>query len=91
MEGNIDDEAYGQYKSQAEEFMCNCLQQGKNNVQQSPGGLLWFLSYNLQYVTTAAFVAAAYSEYLTTNLATFDCPGDTIKSNDLLLLAKSQV
>ncbi|KAL4600288.1 hypothetical protein ACB092_11G187900 [Castanea dentata] len=65
--------------------------QGKNNVQQTPGGLLWFLSYNLQYVTTAAFVAAAYSEYLTTNLATFDCPGGTIKPNDLLLLAKSQV
>ncbi|KAM4072423.1 hypothetical protein ACB094_11G137200 [Castanea mollissima] len=63
----------------------------KNNVQQTPGGLLWFLSYNLQYVTTAAFVAAAYSEYLTTNLATFDCPGGTIKPNDLLLLAKSQV
>ncbi|KAM4081955.1 hypothetical protein ACJW30_11G132600 [Castanea mollissima] len=91
LEGNIDGEAYGQYKSQAEEFICNCLQQGKNNVQQTPGGLLWFLSYNLQYVTTAAFVAAAYSEYLTTNLATFDCPGGTIKPNDLLLLAKSQV
>ena len=55
------------------------------------GGLLWFLSYNLQYVTTATFIATTYSEYLTMFSTTFDCPDGTIQPNDLLAFAKSQV
>ncbi|XP_065633238.1 endoglucanase 13-like [Quercus suber] len=86
-----DQDIYGHFKIDGEQFICNCLQKGKNNVIKTPGGLLWFLSYNLQYVTTATFIATTYSEYLTTFSTTFDCHDGTIQPNDFLAFAKSQV
>nr|XP_023886155.1 endoglucanase 14-like [Quercus suber] len=87
----LDQDIYDQFKFNGEQFICNCLQKGEKNVIKTLGGLLWFISYDLQYVTTATFIATTYSEYLTTYSATFDCPGGTIQPNDLLVFAKSQV
>jgi len=82
---------WSQYKSQAEQFICNCLQKGNSNVNKSDVGLLWFLSYYLQYTTAATFIATAYSKYLTAKKASIQCPSGIVQPNELLLLAKSQV
>ncbi|CAN6562419.1 unnamed protein product [Malus baccata var. baccata] len=93
LEGKVDSAgAWGQYKSQAEQFICSCIQKGNNNVKKTPGGLLWFLPWNnLQYTSTAVFVATAYSEYLNAKHASIQCPGGIVKPSDLIALAQSQV
>lgn len=81
-----------EYKSMAENFICNCAQKGSNNVKKTQGGLLWFLPWNnLQYTTTASFVLSAYSKYLKTANASINCPGGTLQASDLLSISRSQV
>ncbi|KAK7852647.1 endoglucanase 13 [Quercus suber] len=83
---------WSQYKSQAEQFICSCAQKGNSNVKKSPGGLLWFLpSNNLQYTTSATFIATAYSQYLTGKKASIQCLGGMVQPDELIALAKSQV
>ena len=83
---------WSQYKSQAEQFICSCAQKGNSNVKKSPGGLLWFLPFNnLQYTTSATFIATAYSQYLTGKKALIQCPGGIVQPDELITLAKSQV
>lgn len=83
---------WSQYKSQAEQFICSCIQKGNSNVKKTPGGLLWFLPWNnLQYTSTAVFVATAYSEYLNAKHAPIQCPGGIVQPKDLIDLAQSQV
>ncbi|KAI4371882.1 hypothetical protein MLD38_010179 [Melastoma candidum] len=63
------------YKSDAEQFICNCIQKGNNNVRKTPSGLLWFQEWNnLQYTGTVAFIAAVYAQYLTSKNASIQCP-----------------
>ncbi|XP_030963750.1 endoglucanase 14-like [Quercus lobata] len=71
----LDQDIYGQFKFDGEQFICSCLKKGKKNVIKSLEGLLWFISYDLQYITTVTFIATTYFDYLTTYSATFDCPG----------------
>ncbi|KAL9844145.1 putative cellulase [Arabidopsis thaliana] len=81
-----------EYKSMAEQFICNCAQKGSNNVKKTPGGLLYFLPWNnLQYTTTASFVLSAYSKYLTKAKASIQCPKGALQASDLLQIARSQV
>ncbi|KAL5710170.1 cellulase [Ranunculus cassubicifolius] len=81
------------YKSQAEEFICNCIQRGSNNIKRTPGGLLMFHTdwNNLQYTSTATFIGAVYSQYLAEKSSSIQCQGGLVKPEDLLAFAKSQV
>lgn len=82
-----------EYKSVAEQFICNCAQKGFNNVKKTPGGLLWFLPWNnLQYTATASFVLATYAKYIEAAQASIQCPdGCVLQASDLLDLARAQV
>ncbi|KAF6170421.1 hypothetical protein GIB67_014351 [Kingdonia uniflora] len=82
----------GQYKNHAEEFICNCVQKGNNNVKRSPGGLLYWQPWNdLQYTTTAVFASLAYSNSLAEANEVVQCAGGTVTPNDLVTFARSQV
>nr|VDD04783.1 unnamed protein product [Brassica oleracea] len=81
-----------EYKSMAEQFICNCAQKGSNNVKITQGGLLWFLPWNnLQYTTAASFVLSAYSKYLKAANASIKCHGGSLQASDLRNLARAQV
>ncbi|XP_057804621.1 endoglucanase 13-like [Salvia miltiorrhiza] len=81
-----------QYKKEAEEFVCNCIQRGNNNVQRSNGGLLWFLPWsNLQYVTSASFLITTYADILSKTNTTIQCSGGAAGPGELLAFARSQV
>ncbi|KAL6861725.1 hypothetical protein ACP4OV_017425 [Aristida adscensionis] len=60
--------ALERYRAKAEHYVCACL--GRNagaaaNVERSPGGMLYVRQWNnMQYVTGAAFLLSAYSDYL---------------------------
>ena len=83
---------WSDFKSQGEQFLCSCLQKGNNNVKKSPGGLLSFGDWNnLQYVTTATFLATVYSDYLAAKHAPMQCVGGLVQPPDLISFAKSQV
>ncbi|KAL2939098.1 Endoglucanase 5 [Bienertia sinuspersici] len=81
-----------QYQAKADYFACACLQ--KNNgydVQLTPGGLVYVREWNnMQYASSAAFLLAVYSDYLSQAKAVLDCPEGTMKPQDLLNFAKSQ-
>ena len=65
---------WAQYKNQAEQFIFSCIQKGNSNVKKTPAGLSWFLQWNnLQYTTTATFIATVYSEYLYAKRASIHC------------------
>ncbi|KAF3581810.1 hypothetical protein DY000_02028704 [Brassica cretica] len=81
-----------EYKSMAEQFICNCAQKGSNNVKITQGGLLWFLPWNnLQYTTAASFVLSVYSKYLKAANASIKCHGGSLQASDLRNLARAQV
>ncbi|XWS65745.1 hypothetical protein CRYUN_Cryun05aG0139600 [Craigia yunnanensis] len=93
LEGNADNsERMAEFKMKAEEFICSCAQKGNNNVKKTPGGLLWFQPWNnLQYTTTAAFIAIVYSNYLSDAKASIECPAGALQPSDLVDLARTQV
>ncbi|KAK9159108.1 hypothetical protein Scep_005682 [Stephania cephalantha] len=83
---------WAQCKSQAEQFICSCAQKGNSNVKRTPGGLLRFQPWNnLQYVSSAAFIASAYSKYLSAHNSTIQCQSGVLRANDLTTFVKSQV
>lgn len=58
---------------------------------QFPGGLLYVREWNnLQYVTSASFLLAVYSDYLSAANAKLNCPEGQIQPQELLNFAKSQ-
>ncbi|CAN8318453.1 unnamed protein product [Cochlearia groenlandica] len=80
-----------EYKSMAEQFICNCAQKGSNNVKKTRGGLLWFLPWNnLQYTASASFVLSAYSKYLNAAKGVIHCPRGPLQASDLLNVVRSQ-
>ncbi|KAJ4846725.1 hypothetical protein Tsubulata_048060, partial [Turnera subulata] len=83
---------WAQYKNQAEQFICSCIQKGNSNVAKTPGGMLWFLPFNnLQYVGAASLVTSIYADYLTAaGRASLQCPKGTATPSDLINLARSQ-
>ncbi|XP_034203275.1 endoglucanase 5 [Prunus dulcis] len=81
-----------QYQAKADYFACACLQKNEGyNVHKTPGGLLYVREWNnLQYVTSASFLLAVYSEYLSAANAKLTCPEGQIQPQELLSFAKSQ-
>ncbi|KAK2998376.1 hypothetical protein RJ639_023137 [Escallonia herrerae] len=73
-----------QYKAKADYFMCACQQKNNGyNAPMTPGGLLYLHEWNnLQYVTSAAFLHAVYSDYLSTAKAVLKCPDAQLQPQD---------
>ncbi|KAJ4978211.1 hypothetical protein NE237_008991 [Protea cynaroides] len=81
-----------QYKSEAEQFICSCVQKGSNNVKMTPGGSLWWQPWNnLQYTTSALLALSVYSNYLSASQATIQCQGGIVTPTDLITFVQSQV
>ncbi|KAJ8438724.1 hypothetical protein Cgig2_013770 [Carnegiea gigantea] len=82
----------GGFKQQAEEFLCNCIQKGNNNVFKTSGGLLWFNQWNnLQYTTSASMALAVYADYLSASGQALKCASSLANPSDLIAFARSQV
>ncbi|XP_062228603.1 endoglucanase 16-like [Phragmites australis] len=95
-------ETLEQYRVKAEHYVCACL--GKNaavgadaNVERSPGGMLYVRQWNnMQYVTSAAFLLSAYSDYLAgagagSSGAVTCAGGEAAGAGEVFALAKAQV
>ncbi|KAL9296287.1 hypothetical protein ACSQ67_022183 [Phaseolus vulgaris] len=81
-----------QYQAKADYFSCACLQKNDGyNVQKTPGGLLYVREWNnLQYVSSATFLLAVYSNYLSATKANLNCPDGQTQPQELLNFVKSQ-
>lgn len=81
-----------QYQAKAEYFMCACMQKNNGyNVNRTPGGLMYMHEWNnMQYVSSASFLLAVYSGYLSPSKAKVTCPNGEVQPQDLLNFAKSQ-
>ncbi|KAK4842031.1 hypothetical protein QYF36_014609 [Acer negundo] len=81
-----------QYQAKANYFACACLQKNNGyNVHLTPGGLMYVREWNnLQYSSSAAFLLAVYSDYLSAGKAQLTCPDGQIQTLELLNFAKSQ-
>ncbi|KAG6781171.1 hypothetical protein POTOM_014060 [Populus tomentosa] len=83
---------FEKYQQKAEDFMCSCLGKGTRNVQKTPGGLIYIQRWNnMQFVTSASFLAAVYSDYLVSAGRNLNCAAGNVAPSQLLTLAKSQV
>ncbi|XVF31799.1 hypothetical protein REPUB_Repub17cG0023600 [Reevesia pubescens] len=83
-----------QYQSKAEYYLCSCLNKNNasNNIERTPGGLLYIRQWNnMQYVSTAAFLLTMYSDFLRDSNKHLDCPAGTVDHEEVLNFAKSQV
>lgn len=86
----------GQYREKAEHYLCSVLGKNTNesgsNVDRTPGGLVYIRQWNnMQYVTTAAFLNAVYSDYLTDVVQSLNCPLGRVAPEEMMAFAKSQV
>ncbi|XP_051151225.1 endoglucanase 6-like [Andrographis paniculata] len=83
---------FRRYQEKAEFFMCSCLGKGTNNVQRTPGGLIFRQRWNnMQFVTSASFLMTVYSDYLTSAGKSLRCARGNVSPAELLSFAKSQV
>ncbi|KAG6782880.1 hypothetical protein POTOM_012305 [Populus tomentosa] len=83
---------FEKYQQKAEDFMCSCLGKGTRNVQKTPGGLIYLQRWNnMQFVTSASFLASVYSDYLVSAGRNLNCAAGNVAPSQLLTLAKSQV
>ena len=81
-----------QYQEKAEFFLCSCLGKSSRNIQKTPGGLLYRQRWNnMQFVTSASFLATVYSDYLTSAGKNMNCAAGSSSPSALLSFAKSQV
>ncbi|KAK9106333.1 hypothetical protein Syun_022344 [Stephania yunnanensis] len=81
-----------QYKAKADFFACACMQKNDGyNVALTPGGLLYVHEWNnLQYASSAAFLLAVYSDYLSAANAVLSCADAQLGPQYLLKFAQSQ-
>ncbi|XP_072969295.1 endoglucanase 11-like [Typha angustifolia] len=82
-----------QYRSKAEFYLCSCLNKNNNgsNVRRTPGGLLFVRQWNnLQYVSGAAFLLTAFSDYLAKSNQELHCPQGSMGPQEILAFAKFQ-
>ncbi|XP_047060308.1 endoglucanase 2-like [Lolium rigidum] len=86
------------YRQRADFFACSCLrkQGGSGDVQRTPGGLMYHQKWNnLQFVTSASFLLAAYSDSLAAAghgaAAQVQCSSGSAAPSELMSFAKSQV
>ncbi|CAN6349596.1 unnamed protein product [Urochloa humidicola] len=86
-------------KRSLEQFLCNVARHGGGGgggAKLSPGGMLWTQPWNnLQFVTSAAFVAAAHADHLAGAGASLRCGGGgagaaVVPPPQLLAFARSQ-
>ncbi|KAL3499229.1 hypothetical protein ACH5RR_038322 [Cinchona calisaya] len=83
---------FQQYKQKAESFMCSCMGKGSQNVQRTPGGLIFLQSWNnMQFVTSSSFLLTVYSDYLASAGQSLKCASGYVSASELLSFAKSQV
>ncbi|KAK9725688.1 hypothetical protein RND81_05G162700 [Saponaria officinalis] len=83
---------WAQHKDQVEQFLCNCIQKGNNNIVKTNGGLLWFAEWdNLQYSISSAFALTVYADYLSSTRNTLKCPRAMVNPAELTAFAASQV
>lgn len=83
---------FQQYQQKAEFFLCSCLGKGTRNIQKTPGGLLYRQRWNnMQFVTSASFLASVYADYLTSAGKNLNCAAGGASPSALLSFAKSQV
>lgn len=83
---------FERYQQKAEYFMCSLIGKGSRNVQKTPGGLIFRQRWNnMQFVTSASFLATVYSDYLTSAGRNLKCAAGNVAPNQLLSFAKSQV
>ncbi|KAK3228028.1 hypothetical protein Dsin_007890 [Dipteronia sinensis] len=56
---------FERYQQKSEYFMCSCIGKGGRNVQKTLSGLIFCQRWNnMQFVTSASFLATVYSDYL---------------------------
>ncbi|KAK3163280.1 hypothetical protein QOZ80_1AG0001600 [Eleusine coracana subsp. coracana] len=83
------------YQQKADLFACACLgKAGATNVRRTPGGMMYHQRWNnIQFVTSASFLLASYSDHLAAARRAVHCPsgGGAAQPSELLALAKSQV
>ncbi|XP_059286805.1 endoglucanase 6-like [Lycium ferocissimum] len=94
MQGNAGTHSpvFEKYQEKAENFMCACLGKGNQNIHKSPGGLIFRQRWNnMQFVTSASFLATVYSDYLASARKTLKCSSGSVSPTELLAFAKSQV
>uniref|UniRef100_A0ACD5YTN9 Uncharacterized protein n=1 Tax=Avena sativa TaxID=4498 RepID=A0ACD5YTN9_AVESA len=96
-------ETLERYQAKAEHYVCACLgrnaaagdgEEDQANVERSPGGMLYIRQWNnMQYVTNAAFLLSAYSDYLVeAGVDTVTCAGgETADAGEVAALARAQV
>ncbi|KAK1564941.1 hypothetical protein Q3G72_015204 [Acer saccharum] len=83
---------FEKYQQKAEYFMCSCIGKGGRNVQKTPGGLVFRQRWNnMQFVTSASFLATVYSDYLASSGKNLKCSSGNVVPAELLSFAKSQV
>ncbi|XP_023521373.1 endoglucanase 6-like [Cucurbita pepo subsp. pepo] len=83
---------FERYKDKAENFLCSCMKKGTRNVQTTPAGLIFRQRWNnMQFVTSAAFLATVYSDYLSSAGANLRCATGSVQPSELLRFAQSQV
>lgn len=83
---------FQKYQQKAEYFLCSCLGKSSQNVQKTPGGLIFRQRWNnLQFVTSASFLLTVYSDYLSSAHKYLKCSNGYVSPSELLSFAKSQV
>lgn len=83
---------FERYQEKAEQFMCSMLGKSTKNIQKTPGGLIFRQRWNnMQFVTSASFLAAVYSDYLSSSKRNLRCSQGNISPSKLLDFSKSQV
>ncbi|GLJ58685.1 hypothetical protein SUGI_1467820 [Cryptomeria japonica] len=84
---------FSAYRSNAERFVCSLLPGSPiRSVKTTPGGLLYVRDgANTQYVTSAAFLMARYSDLLSAKKGTLSCGNTLFKPNDVMGFAKLQI
>ncbi|KAJ1281978.1 hypothetical protein BS78_03G014500 [Paspalum vaginatum] len=82
------------YKQKADLFACACLGKGgSNSVHRTPGGMMYHQSWNnIQFVTSASFLLAAYADLLAAARQVAQCPSSgSARPSELMAFAQSQV
>ncbi|TYH58284.1 hypothetical protein ES332_D08G143100v1 [Gossypium tomentosum] len=83
---------FERYHQKAEYFMCSLIGKGGRNIQKTPGGLIFRQRWNnMQFVTSASFLATVYSDYLASSRGSVKCAAVNVAPSELLSFAKSQV
>ncbi|XP_068647567.1 endoglucanase 3 [Aristolochia californica] len=87
------DKSLDQFRSQAENFMCNILPNSPSSkTHYTPGGLIYKMGQsNLQYVTSITFLLSTYAKYLMSTKQTFNCGSLKVTPVMLRALGKRQV